>query len=45
LKVRLRIAGASLQEVDRFIRQMEPGVSFAENDGAVEKITLYQAPK
>jgi hypothetical protein len=37
-----RIAGASLREMDRSFRQMEPGVNFVENDDAVKKLTLYQ---
>jgi hypothetical protein len=43
LMVCFRIAGASLREMDRSFRQMEPGVNFVENDDAVKKITLYQA--
>jgi hypothetical protein len=42
LKVYFKIAGASLREVDRSIRQMEPGVNFAENDDAVKKIKFIK---
>jgi hypothetical protein len=37
-----RVAGASLQEMDRSFRQMEAGVNFVENHDATKKITLYQ---